>query len=120
MTYASLLHVGTMPDDSDRLNNETIYGASRSIQVLSNHVGNVSGNWHKSRLPVGRRNVSEHRRWQCTISRRSDIRYLSVEIVGKSLSGKPRISERCTISTSAQSIVNGTPQRRLVTTSVPP
>src|SRR6218665_453626 len=80
---------------------------------------NVGGNWYKSRQPVGRKNVSEHR-WRCTISRLSDILYLSVKVVGKSLSGKPRISDRCTISTSAQSVVNGTPQRRLVTTSVHP
>ena len=39
-----------MPDDSDRLNNETIYGASRSIQVLSNHV--VTGTKADSRSDV--------------------------------------------------------------------
>src|SRR6218665_3222712 len=80
---------------------------------------NVGGNWHKSRQPVGRRTVSEHRR-RHTISSRSDIRYLSVEIVGKSLSRKPRVSDRCTISTSTQSIVDNTPQRCLVTSSVHP
>src|SRR6218665_1607715 len=42
MTYASLLHVGTMPDDSDRLNSEVIYGASRSMLVLSCDVGIAS------------------------------------------------------------------------------
>ena len=31
--------VGTMPDDSDKLNNEAIYGASRSMQILRSHVG---------------------------------------------------------------------------------
>src|SRR6218665_3169385 len=40
---------------------------------------NVGGNWHKSRQPVGRRTVSEHRRRR-TVGRRSDIRYLPVEI----------------------------------------
>src|SRR6218665_961333 len=44
---------------------------------------NVGGNWHKSRQAVGRRTVSEHRR-RGTICRRSDIRYLPVEIVGES------------------------------------
>src|SRR6218665_3207954 len=48
----------------------------------------------------------------------SDIRYLSIEVVGESLSGKPRISDR--IFTSAQSIVDDTPQRHLVTSSVHP
>src|SRR6218665_3038575 len=80
---------------------------------------NVGGNWHKSRQPVGRRTVSEKRRRR-TIGRRSDIRYLSVEIVGKNLSRKPRVSDRCTISTSAQSIVDDAPQRRLVMSSVHP
>src|SRR6218665_1082409 len=28
-----------MPDDSDKLNNEAMYGASRSMQVLRSHVG---------------------------------------------------------------------------------
>src|SRR6218665_1980092 len=81
---------------------------------------NVGGNWYESRQPVGRRTVSEHRRWRTisTISSRSDIRYLSVEIVGEGLSGKPRVGDRCTISTSAQSIVNDTPQRGLVVSSV--
>src|SRR6218665_1063045 len=107
-----------MPDDSDKLNNEAMYGASRSMQVLKEprrlwvfhrvfvsrishqRADNVGGNWHKSRQPVERRNVSEHRRRR-TIGRRSDIRYLSIEVVGKSLSGKPSISDRSTISTSA-------------------
>src|SRR6218665_179079 len=80
---------------------------------------NVGGNWHKSRQPVGRRTVSEHRRRR-TVGRLSDIRYLPVEIVGESLSRKPRVSDRCTISTSTQSIVDNTPQRRLVTSSVHP
>src|SRR6218665_2617538 len=78
---------------------------------------NVGGNWHKSRQPVGRRTVSEHRRRR-TVGRRYDIRYLPVEIVGKSLSQKPRVSDRCTISTSTQSILDDTPQRRPVTSSV--
>src|SRR6218665_1300789 len=69
-------------------------------------------NWYESRQPVGRRTVSEHRRRRI-ISSRSDIRYLSVEIVGEGLSGKPIFCDRCTISTSAQSIVDDTPQRRL-------
>src|SRR6218665_2906484 len=80
---------------------------------------NVGGNWYESRQLVGRRTVSEHRRRR-TISSRSDIRYLSVEIVDEGLSGKPRVSERCTISTSAQFIVDDTPQRRLVASSVNP
>src|SRR6218665_2066062 len=40
------------------------------------------------------------------------IRYLSIEVVGKSLSGKPRISDRSTTSTSAQFIVDDMPQRQ--------
>src|SRR6218665_637679 len=112
-----------MPDDSDKLNNEAMYGASRSMQVLRSHVGigsfieylsvatrtivqitsMVTG--YESRQPVGRRTVSEHRRRR-TISSRSDIRYFSVEIVGEGLSGKPRVGDRCTISTSTQSIVD--------------
>src|SRR6218665_1211118 len=80
---------------------------------------NGGGNWHKSRQPVGLWTVSEHRRRR-TIGRRSDIRYLPVEIVGKSLSRKPRVSDRCTITTSTQSIVDDTPHRRLVTSSVHP
>src|SRR6218665_2550234 len=49
---------------------------------------NVGGNWHKSRQPIERRTVSEHRRRR-TVGRQSDIRYLPVEIVGKSLSESP-------------------------------
>src|SRR6218665_835280 len=39
MTYASSYLVGTTPVDNDKLNNEAMYGASKSMQVLRSHVG---------------------------------------------------------------------------------
>src|SRR6218665_3306632 len=127
-----------MPDDSDKLNNEAMYGASSRCslkeprrllktciieyfvsRISHQRSDNVGGNWHKNRQPVGCRNVSQHRRRR-TIGRRSAIRYLSIEVVDKGLSRKPRISDRSTISTSAQSIVDDTPQGRLVTYTVHP
>src|SRR6218665_2905514 len=126
-----------MPDDSDKLNNEAMYGGKQVDAGLKeprrhwvfhrvfvsrdphHRADNVGGNWYENRQPVRRRTVSEHRRRR-TISSRSDIRYLSVEIVGEGLSRKPRVSDRCAISTSAQSIVDDTPQRRLVAPSLHP
>jgi len=113
-----------MPDDSDMLNSVRGKQVDAGLKQPRRHwiiyrvlvcriphhrADNVGGNRHESGQPVGRRNVFEHRRRR-TISRRSDMIYLSVEVVGKSLSRKLRVNDRCTISTSAQSIVYGTPQ----------
>src|SRR6218665_3157630 len=126
-----------MPDDSDKLNNEAMYGASRSMQVLRSHVGIGS---FIEYLSVATRNIVQitsvatvmkvYSRSDIGLSLNTgggapsvappDIRYLSVEIVGEGLSGKPRVGDRYTISTSAQSIVDDTPQRRLVASSVHP
>src|SRR6218665_2257370 len=124
-----------MPDDSDMLNSEAMYGASRSMQVLSSHVGIGS---FIEYLSVASRTIVQTT--SVVIGTKADSRSdvemslntggapsvadlisaACVEIVGKGLSRKPRVSDRCTISTPAQSIVYGTPQRRLVTSSVHP
>ena len=59
-----------------------------------------------------RGNVNEHRRWRA-ISSRSDVRYLPVEVAGKSFSRKPTVGDRCCISTPTQTIIYCTPQKML-------
>src|SRR6218665_2953628 len=39
MRYSAWYLVGTTPVDNDKLNNEAMYGASKSMQVLRSHVG---------------------------------------------------------------------------------
>src|SRR6218665_1627638 len=104
-----------MPDDSDMLNSKAMNGASRSMQVLSSHVGIGS---FIEYLSVASRTIVQTT--SVVIGTKADSRSdvemslntgggapsvadlisaACVEIVGKGLSRKPRVSDRCTIST---------------------
>src|SRR6218665_2716482 len=102
-----------MPNDSDKLNNEAMYGTSRSMQVLRSHVGIVS---FIEYLSAATRKIAQTTSAVIglKVDSRSDVHvglslntgggaplvadlisatFLS-KIVGKSLSRKPRVSGR--------------------------
>src|SRR6218665_3904317 len=92
-----------------------MYGASRSTQDLSNHVGmgffmDIRCHWREGEETVSR--------CRCAVGGRPNVRDLLIEEVGEGLSCETSGRMRGAISSPAQSFVNRTPKRRRISSSV--